>query len=54
MVPITEEESIAGAEDGVMIYETPDNESLQPGGVTREDIGNENGGVSGRGTGGER
>lgn len=54
MVPITEEESIAGAEDGVMIYETPDIESLQPGGVTREDIGNENGGVSGRGTGGER
>lgn len=48
MIPITEEESIAGAEEGIMIYETPDTESLQPGGLTREDIGNENGGVSGR------
>ena len=52
MIPITEEESIAGAEDGVMIYETPDTESLQPGGLTREDIGSENGGVSGRASAG--
>lgn len=52
MIPLTEEESVAGAEDGVMIYETPDTESLQPGGLTREDIGNENGGVSGRPVGG--
>ncbi len=54
MIPITEEERIAGAEDGVMIYETPDTESLQPGGLTREDIGGDNGGVSGRGVDGGR
>ena len=32
-----------GFDDPVMIYETPDVESLQPGGVQREDIGNRNG-----------
>jgi hypothetical protein len=30
-----------------MIYEFPDTESLQPGGVQREDIGNQNGTVTG-------
>ena len=30
-----------------MIYEFPDTESLQPGGVTRGDIGNSNGTVTG-------
>ena len=49
MVPLTEAESIAGADSaGIMIYETPDTQSLQPGGLRREDIGNENGDVSGR------
>ena len=34
-----------GAEEGgtVMIYETPDTENLQPGGLRREDIGKDNG-----------
>lgn len=48
LVPLTEEERIAGADNGrVMIYEFPDSESLKPGGVVREDIGNENGSVTG-------
>ncbi len=52
MIPITEAEQIAGAAgNSVMIYETPDSEALQPGGVTREDIGNSNGSVSGRNIG---
>ena len=39
----------------IFLYETPGTESLAPGGLTREDIGNENGTLSGgaaRGTGG--
>ncbi len=48
LLPYTEEDRIAGADNGrVMIYEFPDTESLQPGGVTREDIGNSNGTVTG-------
>ena len=48
LIPFTEEDRIAGADNGrVMIYETPDSTSLQPGGLTREDIGNQNGTVSG-------
>lgn len=48
LVPLTEEDRIAGGENGrVMIYEIPDSESLKSGGVTREDIGNNNGTVSG-------
>lgn len=48
LVPLTEEDRIAGGDNGrVMIYEIPDSESLKPGGVTREDIGNNNGSVSG-------
>ena len=34
---------------GMMIYETPDSQSLQPGGLKREDIGNRNGMISGGG-----
>lgn len=48
LLPYTEEDRIAGADNGrVMIYETPDTESLQPGGGQREDIGNRNGTVTG-------
>ena len=48
LLPYTEEDRIAGADNGrVMIYEFPDTESLQPGGVTREDVGNQNGTVTG-------
>ena len=50
MVPLTEEESIAGADSsGIMIYETPETKTLQPGGQTREDIGSANGDVIGGG-----
>lgn len=48
LLPLSEEDRIAGAEHGrIMIYETPDVQSLQPGGVMREDIGRSNGTVSG-------
>ena len=48
LLPFTEEDRIAGADNGrIMIYETPDPTSLQPGGLMREDIGNQNGAVSG-------
>ena len=48
LLPFTEEDRIAAADNGrVMIYEFPDTESLQPGGVQREDIGNQNGTVTG-------
>lgn len=48
LLPYTEEDRIAGADNGrVMIYEFPDTESLQPGGVQREDIGTQNGTVTG-------
>ena len=48
LLPYSEEDRIAGADNGrVMIYEFPDTESLQPGGVTRGDIGNSNGTVTG-------
>ncbi len=48
LLPLTEEDRLAGADsDRVMIYETPDNQSLQPGGVMREDVGGNNGSISG-------
>ncbi len=48
LLPYTEEDRIAGADNGrVMIYETPDSSSLQPGGVQREDIGSRNGTITG-------
>lgn len=49
LMPLSEADRIAGAEgDRVMIYEMTQSEALQPGGSDREDIGNENGQVSGR------
>ncbi len=54
MIPLTESEQIAGATgNSVMIYETPDSETLQPGGLMREDVGNSNGGMTGRNNGGD-
>lgn len=48
LLPLSEKESVAGAQgDRVMIYETPRQQNLTPGGVTREDVGNENGSISG-------
>jgi len=48
LLPLSEKDRLADAEDGrVMIYETPDNQSLQPGGVMREDVGGNNGSISG-------
>ena len=48
LLPFTEGDRIAGADNGrVMIYETPGTTSLQPGGLTREDIGGQNGTVTG-------
>ncbi len=48
LTPISEEGILSG-EIGrrIMIFETPDSQSLQPGGVKREDIGNKNGSLSG-------
>ncbi len=48
LMPISEEGTMSG-EVGrrMMIFETPDVQSLQPGGLMREDIGNQNGTVSG-------
>lgn len=49
MIPLTEEDGIAGGSNGqIIIYETPEAESLQPGGLQREDIGNKNGQISGK------
>ena len=48
LLPLSEKDQLADAEQGrVMIYETPDSQSLQPGGVTREDVGRNNGSISG-------
>lgn len=48
LLPFTEDDRLAGADnERIMIYETPDTTSLQPGGLMREDIGNQNGTVSG-------
>ena len=48
MVPVSEKGGISGGSEGrVMIYETPDTQSLQPGGLQREDIGNQNGTITG-------
>jgi len=48
LLPKSEEDQLAGTESGrVIIYETPDTQSLQPGGVTREDVGGNNGTLSG-------
>jgi len=48
LIPLGEEESIAGTQgDRIMIYETPTPESLRQGGLQREDIGNNNGTITG-------
>ncbi len=48
LIPLSEAEQIAGANgDRIMIYETPSPDSLKPGGLQREDIGNQNGTISG-------
>ena len=44
LMPVESGGAPGGLRDGrVMIYETPDSQSLQPGGVQREDVGNKNG-----------
>lgn len=48
LLPLSEEDRLADAENGrIMLYETPDSESLQPGGLKREDVGRRNGTISG-------
>ncbi len=48
LIPLSEADTIAGAQgDRVMIYETQTGSSLQPGGADREEIGNENGSITG-------
>lgn len=48
LMPGSEADRIAGSVgDRVIIYEMTQSESLKPGGVVREDIGNKNGGLSG-------
>ena len=48
LMPAGEQDKIAGTvKDRVMIYEMTQAESLAPGGATREDIGNQNGQLSG-------
>ncbi len=48
LMPLSEADSIAGAQgDRVMIFEMTQSETLQPGGSDREDIGNENGQITG-------
>ena len=54
LLPLSEDEAVAGAENGrVMIYETPRQQNLTPGGVVREDVGNSNGEISGGMRGGD-
>ena len=47
LLPLSEEDAMPGAFGQVMIYETPDMESLQPGGLQREDVDDDNGEISG-------
>ena len=48
MIPLSEAGKNSGVDFGrYIIFETPDTQSLQPGGLQREDIGNKNGTVSG-------
>ena len=46
LVPLSEADSF-GESGQVMLYETPETEGLVPGGVTRDDIGNRNGEITG-------
>lgn len=48
LMPLSEADKVAGANGGrVMIFELTQSEALSPGGVTREDIGNKNGQITG-------
>ena len=47
LIPLSEEDARPGAAGRVILYETPATESLQPGGLRREDIGQSNGILSG-------
>ena len=48
LIPLSEADTIAGAQgDRIMIYETQTGSSLRPGGADREEIGNENGSITG-------
>ena len=48
LMPLGEADRVAGAQgDRVMIFEMTQSEALQPGGSDREDIGNENGQITG-------
>lgn len=48
MIPLSDKGMNSGSDFGrYIIFETPDTQSLQPGGLQREDIGNKNGTVSG-------
>ena len=47
LIPLGEADAMPGAFRRTALYETPDVEALQPGGLRREDIGNENGTLTG-------
>ena len=47
LIPLSEADAMPGAFERFALYETPDVEALQPGGLRREDIGSENGMLSG-------
>ncbi|MBR4205416.1 MAG: hypothetical protein IKQ92_08060 [Clostridia bacterium] len=47
LIPLGEADAMPGAFGRTALYETPDVEALQPGGLRREDIGNENGMLTG-------
>ena len=47
LIPLSEADAMPGAPSRYALYETPDVESLQPGGLRREDIGGDNGILSG-------
>lgn len=48
LMPLSEADKVAGSDgERVMIFELTQSEALSPGGVTREDIGNKNGQITG-------
>ena len=46
LVPLSEADTL-GESGQIMLYETPGVESLEPGGMNREDVGNRNGEITG-------
>ena len=46
LVPLSEADTL-GESGQIMLYETPGTESLEPGSVNREDVGNRNGEITG-------